>query len=167
MSNSAPSSKHELVLPNGLPSPDGSLRLGACVWLYKKSGKNVSILVQKRAAGIHNGGFYDVSAGGHADGEETPPVAAVREAREEIGVNLGLDDLEFLCAYRAADKIVYIYLADWTGKSDDFTLDPGEVELVKWLPLADFASFWQTDVKPSLREDAFHLALLKDRLGNL
>lgn len=160
-------SAHEMVLTNGLPSRNGTLRLCASVWLYKKTAAGISVLVQKRAEGIHNGGFYDVSAGGHADGTETPLAAAIREAREEIGVSLSPDNLEFLCAYRITDKIVHTFLADWTNRPDSFSLDPEEVELVEWIPLSDLDDFWQTSIKPTLRENNFHLTLLRQTLENL
>ena len=163
MANYAP---HQMVGPNGLPEQTGELRFGACIWLYKKLDGEVFILAQKRAKTVHNGGFYDASAGGHVDLGEDPVTAALREAREEIGLHLQPADLEFLCAYRAGDKIVNFYLADWTGRPDAFTLDPEEVESVEWVPLKALDTFCATKIKPGFRENKFHFDLLKESLGH-
>lgn len=157
---------HQMVKPNGLPADDGELRFGACVWLYKKVDGKVYILAQKRAKTVHNGGFYDASAGGHVDLGEDVLTAALRETKEELGVTLSPDELEFLCAYRVADKIVYFYLSDRTDKDDTFTLDPEEVEAVEWVALDDLETFRKTKIKPNFRKDKFHFDLLKEYLGN-
>lgn len=159
-------SKYQRVLKNNIPSDNGELDSGACVWLYKKTETGVLILFQKRSASIANGGFYDISAGGHIDFGEEPLPAAIREAREEIGIDLDPNELEFLCTYRTANKIVSIYLADRTGKNDVFTLNPDEVDSVKWVALEDCDDFIAKNVKPNLRTDYPHFELLKKRLKN-
>lgn len=154
------------VLKNNLPSASGELYAGACVWLYKKVKNEIFLLFQKRSKEVHNSGFYDISAGGHVDVGEDPLTGALRELKEEIGVSLSSDDLEFLCAYRVKDKIASIFLTDWTGKKDNFTLDPHEVELVEWVSLKDFDNFVKEKVKPGLKTDFAHFILLKKRLEN-
>ncbi len=157
---------HQMVAPSGLPDKSGSICLGACVWFWKKLDGKVYLLAQKRAASVHNGGFYDASAGGHVDSGEEVLTAALRETKEEIGVSLVPEELEFLCAYRVSDKIAFFYLSDRTGKDDNFTLDPEEVESVEWVPLDGLEAFRQTKIKPSFRKDKFHFDLLKESLGN-
>lgn len=144
--------------------PSAPLTAGACVWLWKKVDGQVYVLAQKRALVVHNGGFYDVSAGGHIDLGEDPLTAALRESKEELGLSLSPNDLEFLCAYRVPDKIIYIFLSDRTEKADTLTLNPGEVESVEWISLADFPAFAKTNIKPNLRKEKFHLTLLVDAL---
>ncbi|MBQ8996791.1 NUDIX domain-containing protein [Candidatus Saccharibacteria bacterium] len=154
----------QMLLPNGAPSPKGELRFGACVWFYKQENGKIQLLAQKRAKTVHNGGFYDASAGGHVDLGEDVLTAALRETKEELGVTLSPDELEFLCAYRVADKIVYFYLSDRTGKNDVFSLDPEEVESVKWVALEDLETFRKTKIKPNFRGDKFQFDLLKESL---
>lgn len=161
-----PTPAHEKVLANGTADQHGELELGASVWFYKKTGGKIYVLAQKRAHTVHNGGYYDVSAGGHVDKGETPLEGALRETREEIGVELHPSDVEFLCAYRATGKIVYVYLSDRTSRDDVFTLDYAEVESVEWVALDDFPEFAETRLKPNLRNDHFHLELLEATLGH-
>lgn len=159
-------SDYQRVLENGIVSRDGKLSSGACVWFYKKAQGKIFLLAQKRAKTVHNGGFYDVSAGGHIDGEETPVEGALRETEEELGVSIEPEELVFLCAYRTEDKIVYVFISDRTAKDDVFTLDPGEVESVEWVPLDEFEKFFEKQIKPNLRSDKFHLEILKGTLEN-
>ena len=154
------------VSKNNLPSETGELYAGACVWFYKKIDGEIFLLFQKRSKKVHNGGFYDISAGGHVDVGEDVLTAAVREVKEEIGISLEKDRLEFLCAYRVADKIASIFIVDWTGESDRFVLDSEEVEAVKWVKLRDFDDFVKEEVKPNLKNDFPHFELLKARLKN-
>lgn len=158
--------RHQRLLKNGAVSIDGKLRAGACIWLYKKVDGKIFLLAQKRAKTVHNGGFYDVSAGGHIDDEETPIEGAIREAKEELGVDVSPSELVFLCAYRVSDKIVYIYISDRTEKDDVFTLDPEEVESVEWVELKNLEEFFRESLKPGLRDDGFHLEILKDTLSH-
>ena len=146
---------------------DGDIYGGANVWFYKKEGADLYVLFQKRAQNVHNGGFYDSSSGGHLEEGEAPLSAALRETKEEIGVSLSPNDLDFLCSYIVRDKLCFMYLSDRTNKNDAFTLDPEEVDSLEWVSLADFEDFWQKNVKPCLRDDWLHHEVLKHQLEKL
>lgn len=58
--------------------------------------QNNKLLLSRRK----NTGWMDgflCAPGGHVEIGETPKIAAIREAKEELGINLKIDDLEFLC----------------------------------------------------------------------
>lgn len=137
---------------NGLPSPTGALHGNANVWFYKKSGDEFYLLFQKRAALVHNGGTFDTTAGGHIDRGETPLNAAIRETREEIGIALNPSELYFLFGFNSGSSIFSIYLSDRTNKDDHFTLNPDEVEELKWVALSDYDDFVDKNAKPPLRD---------------
>lgn len=61
-------------------------------------------------------GYYDISTAGHIDPNETPTEAILREAKEEIGLELKASDLNFLgCIieqFGTDHEIAYIYTCD-------------------------------------------------------
>ncbi len=145
----------------GVPDSNGPLEGGACVWLVKRTADKVYILFQKRSENVQNGGFYDASAGGHIDEGEDPLTAALRETREEIGLKLKPEELNFVCTYATDKKYINVYIADRTDKDDELTLNKEEVELVEWISLEDFDMFVRARVKPPLRELVPHLPVLR------
>ncbi len=145
---------------------EGPLEGGACVWLIKREGDKVFVLFQKRAEGITNGGYYDASAGGHIDEGEDPITAAIRETREEIGLNITADELNFVCTYATDKKYISVYLSDRTNKNDELVLNHDEVEVVEWVSLEDFDLFVRARVKPPLRELVPHLPVLRYYIEN-
>lgn len=143
-----------------LPEPD-ALEGGASVWLVKRENNTVYILFQKRSTNVANGGFYDSSAGGHIDKGEDSLTAALRETREEIGLELAPEDLKFVCTYATDRKLISVYLSDRTGKDDELKLEKDEVESVEWVALEDLDMFIRARVKPPLRENSAHIPVLR------
>ena len=140
----------------GNPKPgENDIVGGAVIHLYRKNlDAKMELLWQQRSFKIDNfPGKWDVSAGGHVNLGETFAEAAVREAREEIGIKITTDDL-ILVAYRRMKNIMnFIYLVDWTGKPEDFKFDDGEVEQVKWVPVAEVDEFKREFAKAPVAGD--------------
>lgn len=134
---------------------------GACVLFYKETDGKTYLLFQKRAKTIENGGFFDLSSGGHIDEGETALIAALRETEEEIGVTLSEEELIFLISYATKKKFINVYLSDRTGKNDVFTPNPDEVEALEWVSLEDLDDFIQTRMKKPLRKDPFWVLAVK------
>jgi isopentenyl-diphosphate delta-isomerase len=69
------------------------------VWLFTPQG---AVILQKR--GPHKDtfpNFYDASAGGHLDPGESWTTAALREVKEEIGIDVLVAELTFLYEQRS------------------------------------------------------------------
>ena len=101
----------------------------AVVFLYREGKNGLEFLWQRRAENIDRfPGEWDFSAGGHINLGETLPEAAVREAHEEIGIKITLDDLRFV-TMRPFNKnrFAWVYLVDWTGRQEEFHFDDKEV----------------------------------------
>ena len=159
---SAPEKNYETFDANGQPNPHGAFHGNANVWFYKIIDGKVSILLQKRALGVHNGGSFDTTAGGHIDRGESPLEAVIRETREEVGISLVPSELYFLCAFNSGSSIFSIYLSDRTGKDDNFTLNPAEVESLQWVALEDFDDFIQKYAKPPLQKGVAQFLLIHE-----
>lgn len=75
--------------------------LKAAVYILIK--ENDKILLMKRAGSKYMDGFYSLPAG-HVDGNETLKQAAIREAKEEINIDLKPQDLDLVLTLHRNSK---------------------------------------------------------------
>ena len=85
-------------------------------------------------------GWWDLP-GGFCDGWEHPAEAAVREAREELGVDVRLDRLVgiYVGRYHHQGETLPVLDCFWlaTITAGEIRLDPSEASEYAWLPLDD------------------------------
>ena len=138
----------------------------AVVFLYRFNDGELELLWQKRAEGVDRyPGYYDISAGGHINLGETVVEGAVREVREEIGATISGEDLQFAFTKPFnKNRFAWIFMADWTGKEDEFSFDDKEVSEVKWVPYAETEKFRKEFAKPPLQKDDITFINLDDWL---
>lgn len=143
----------QVFLENGQPVPgkgldstdfeaDPALVMGnAHVWLWRKTSTGADILLQKRSRAMRRSpGMYHISAAGHINVGETPVEAAVRETKEEIGLEIEPNRLYLVHVTRAKRNLaslLHVFTYQLEG-NEDFSFDDGEVEEVKWVDLALF-----------------------------
>lgn len=118
------------------------------VWIYNK---HEELLMQKRSENkAQMAGCWGASAAGHIIAEEKPRNEAVREVREELGINVDKTDLEYIGAYKNEipvpgtdqfdNEYAYTFLLEYNGKASDFELNDYEVEKVGFFPLNELYS---------------------------
>jgi isopentenyldiphosphate isomerase len=124
----------------------GALHGASHTWLWRVDDENTEILLQHRAEDKKTWpGYLDISAAGHVDFGETPLQAAVRETREELGINLDPTSLRLLFVHRQrliAPPEGYIenefqWVYGLRLDKQEINVDHDEVEGVIWLKLAD------------------------------
>lgn len=117
------------------------------VWLYTKSGE--ILLSQRSASKAICPLLWDVSVAGHIDAGEPMLTAAVREMREEIGLQITEEDLEkigvFPCFQSYDNGIVdnefhNTFVSELKEDIASLQLQKEEVEAVKLVSLEDFKS---------------------------
>nr|WP_321222645.1 NUDIX domain-containing protein [uncultured Psychroserpens sp.] len=123
----------------------GHLHNTAHVWLYNSYG---NILLQQRAASKEICPLlWDVSVAGHIDAGETPEQAAVREAKEEIGVDISEENLlkigVFECFNSYPNGIIdnefhHTFIIKTSYRLEDFKLQREEVEALKYVSIKTF-----------------------------
>lgn len=83
--------------PRSLVHRDGELHPTVHVWLIRRRDMGIYVLLQKRS---HNKDIYpdlwDVSSAGHVRQGQEYGVTAIRETREELGLEITREKLEFL-----------------------------------------------------------------------
>lgn len=136
---------------------------GVAIMLYRFKNGEVEYLFQHRAKNLRgNPDKWDVSAGGHINYNEPKLDSAIRETKEEIGVELHQSKLEFAASYiiTTNNGITNLYFYDYQDCEDNFYFDDQEVEEVKWIKYSDIKNF-QSNLKPQLKSDEIFFIMLK------
>lgn len=148
------------VVPQELDETKVRMLGGAAIMLYRVKDGQVEFLFQHRSKLLKgNPDTWDVAAGGHVNLNEPIIDAAVRETREEIGVEIEKSKLEFANFYPKGNLFVFLYFYNWTDREDEFTFDDQEVEEVKWIKHSELKDFLPSLKKILLNDKKFLLSL--------
>lgn len=122
----------------------------AHVWLLRKRGEKAEILLQKRSAVKDSfPGCYDISSAGHIPAGADYIPSALRELKEELGVEAESSQLHY-CGTRfiryeemfygepfVDNQVSKVYILWLNREAEEFTLQTEEVEEVKWFDLEE------------------------------
>ncbi|HSX42652.1 MAG TPA: NUDIX domain-containing protein [Candidatus Saccharimonadales bacterium] len=107
--------------------------------VFRKDGR---VLLLKRAHTGYMDGKYSLPAG-HLDGGESAIAAAIREAKEEVGLKLDAKNLTLLhTMHRRSDQIrepgqeridLFFVVKQWTG--EPYNAEPDKCSELAWYPL--------------------------------
>lgn len=126
---------------------DGDWHRCAHVWIVTGDGR---VLLQRRSERKDNWpSRWDVSVAGHVSAGESAPAAAIREVREEIGLELTSEDLQHVATIREAhvlydgayrdNEIHEVFVVRREVDVSSLVLDPEEVAEVRLVPWAEVA----------------------------
>lgn len=132
----------------------GHLHNTAHVWCYTSEGY---ILLQQRAASkIICPLLWDVSIAGHIDAGETIEQAAIREAKEEIGLQVAENQLikigVFECFQSYSNGIIdnefhNTFIVEISADIHELTPQKEEVEALKYVSLSEFETLLKNSEK--------------------
>jgi len=104
--------------------------------------KDDKYLIARRANTGYEDGNYQVPAG-HIEMGELPSEAAIREAKEEVGVDITQEDLEFVhISYRPKhdntdNRVDFFFRArKWTGEITN--MEPEKCDELRWVSPEEF-----------------------------
>ena len=120
----------------------------AHLWILRKTDAGVEVLLQKRTDNKDSfPGCYDISSAGHMPAGSDYEESAVRELKEELGLDVDPKDFIF-CGDKTASRDTEFHgkafhdreycriFALWRDiKDDEFTFQPEEVSGVIWMNL--------------------------------
>ncbi len=120
------------------------------VWIVRKKHGKLQVLLQKRSEEKDSyPGCYDISSAGHIPAGVDFIPSALRELKEELGVEADAGQLVYCgqrhFTFRAAfhgkpffdNQVSNIYLLWLDQKAEEFTLQKDEVSEVKWFDFDD------------------------------
>ena len=123
------------------------------IWIRTKEG----IILQQRSKNKDTYPlFWDVSVAGHIDYNEAPKIAAQREAKEELGIDIQIDELIELGTFYEAHyhprsriidrefKTVFYY--NYNGSIKDLNQQKEEVEEIQTVELNDLTKSIKSNV---------------------
>lgn len=124
-------------LIRGEPIPKGMFHLVSEIIVKHKTGEY--LLMQRSFEKLNYPGKYEATAGGAVLKGEKPYEAAIRELKEETGIEAKKLDL----LYKHIDKniIYYGYLCETDWNKNSIVLQKGETISYRWLSREEFLSF--------------------------
>lgn len=127
---------------------NSDIKVGACIIIVQG---NKTLLAQRKSKKSVGGGHWG-SMGGHVEFGETPAQAAIREAREELGIEVG--NLKFLICLdeqfgEYKHYVDFIFLADIISGQPQI-MESHAIEKVEWFELDDLPSPLFAPVKLAL-----------------
>lgn len=138
-----------VVVPREKAHAEGIRHRTSHVWLVRRREGSLQILLQKRCQNKDSWpGCYDISSAGHIPAGVDFIPSAIRELREELGVEAAPEELIFcgnrrICADGAfhgrpfRDRQVSRVFALWRDwEEGDFALQKEEIESVLWMELS-------------------------------
>ncbi len=124
----------------------GIMHRTAHVWIVRPTGDGYEVLLQKRSENKESfPGMYDTSSAGHITAGDDPLESALRELKEELGIDASPDQLSLAGTFRIHYEkkfhgrlfrdneftTVFVY----QGTVGNLTLQESEVSEVRWFSL--------------------------------
>jgi 8-oxo-dGTP diphosphatase len=112
------------------------------------------ILLTRRANTGYRDGYYSLPAG-HLDGGEPAIIAAIREVKEEVGVDIKPEDLKFIhVQHRVAEERDHermnLFFETRTWRGEIINAEPHKCDDIRWVPLDALPDNVVSEVKEML-----------------
>lgn len=127
------------------PIPDGLYHMVCDILVIHEDG--TYLLTKRHDSKEVYPGYWEASAGGSAQEGESPLKCAVRELKEETGIDLDADKFE-LVGHSFSEKshsTFYSYIVHVKCKKDSIVLQEGETVAYKWVDKKGFLEYVDSD----------------------
>ncbi len=137
---------------------EGILHRTAHVWVVRKRDEGYDVLLQKRSMEKESfPGLYDTSSAGHIPAGAEPLQSALRELKEELGIDAEGAQLSFAGIFRTQyekefhgktfrdNEVTSVYVYQEPVDTDKLTLQKSEVDEVRWFDLDEVWEEIKTD----------------------
>lgn len=112
---------------------DGEYKLSVHVWILNSKGE---VLIQKRNENLKRNPGKWAYTGGIVDEGETSLEGAIRETKEELGIDVE-DKIEYLLSFKRERGFVDVWLVKYDIDIENITLQGEEVSEAKWVSIKE------------------------------
>ena len=129
---------------------EGILHRTAHVWIVRRVEERYQVLLQKRSMEKESfPGYFDTSSAGHIPAGTEPLPSALRELKEELGIDAAPEDLAYAGQFRIRygkefhgrlfrdNEVTWVYVYAKPVDADSLTLQESEVDEVRWFGLEE------------------------------
>ncbi len=119
---------------------EGNFHRTAHIWIMNNKKE---LLLQKRSpTKKSHPNCWDISGAGHIRARETVIEGAIRELKEELGIEVKETDLKFISVVKSTknpqnQEFGYVYLLECNNDIQDYTFEDNEVSEVKYVYYED------------------------------
>lgn len=158
----------DIVDENGVPTGEtvsretahreGTRHRTAHVWIARKTDSGYAVLLQKRSLNKDSfPGMYDTSSAGHIPAGDEPLESALRELKEELGIEATPGQLSYAGMFRIQyekefhgqlfrdNEVANVYVYQEPVEIGSFMLQESEVSEVRWFDLDEVCNEIKTD----------------------
>lgn len=120
---------------------DGEYRQSVHTWIQNSKGE---FLIQKRSP--NKKAFQNMwsQTGGAVDSGENTLHAALRECKEELGIDINSDKMELILSFKRSHDFVDVWLAKQDIDISKLVLQEDEVSEAKWATVDDIRDLMRT-----------------------
>lgn len=130
------------------------------VWILNKKGE---LLIQRRSKNKRTfPGMLDISFAGHISKGENSLEAVVREGKEELGIDIDFEKLEYIFSFRKEfiieenkyyeNEIADVYIYEKEIEIDEFEFLDKEVEDVRYIDFRKLEKMWKEKDKELINQ---------------
>ncbi len=133
------------IKPRSEVHRDGDWHRAVHIWIVNDKGE---VLLQRRAPDKDtHPNYWDISVGGHLQAGDDPLSAAVREVKEEIGLDMAPPDFQPLCEHHSSaqphpgflnNSFYNSYIVRTNKTLADMAKQDSEVSELKFVPFLEF-----------------------------
>ena len=118
------------------------------VWIWIINNKDEALIQKRSAQKKQSPSLWDMPSAGHVVAGESIIEGAIRETKEELGINTKQSDYEYVGEYikDSSFEIAQIFMVKLNVNLDDFILQKEEVSEVKWVSLNEFKNIFYSDL---------------------
>ena len=165
-------SKTGIVRERVVAHREGSLHATVHMWIVRSNEKSgYDVLLQKRSqTKDSNPGSYDISSAGHVDAGDEILESAVRELKEELGIEAKPEELHYIGVHYGAFEAEFygkmfrdrelssVYVYTEPVEIENLKLQKEEVEAVRWMDYEECRQKVHDGTMPNcIYEDEFRM----------
>jgi len=131
-------------------------RSGVLLFLFRTNGTVQELLLQQRYNTGYSDGMWDCAAVGHVEANESMKMAVIREAREELGINIDIKEINFATLTHKREPLTgntyyNAYFVVTVYEGDPKIKEPEKCSCLKWFDVNELPIDFIAERKQALQ----------------